>query len=100
MKSIHSTTMQTLWLTMLASLLLFGCAAPAAGVDAEPSSPSAVAGAEESVPPMPSPSSAASPSPAPAAGAAPSTRVNQIGYLPRAAKLATIVNDATEPLPW
>ncbi len=100
MKSIHSTTMQTLWLTMLASLLLFGCAAPAAGVVAEPSSPSAVAGAEESVPPMPSPSSAASPSPAPAAGAAPSTRVNQLGYLPRAAKLATIVNDATEPLPW
>src|SRR5690606_31080023 len=32
--------------------------------------------------------------------ALPGVRVNQVGYLPKLSKIATVVSDATEPLDW
>lgn len=102
MNTIRSgSAVRALLATTLLTSLLFGCAAPGTATDAELSSPPAGVAAQESVPPMPSPTAATSPAPSQAAaGTAPSIRVNQLGYLPGAAKLATIVNRATEPLRW
>lgn len=40
------------------------------------------------------------PPPTPKPVPVPAVRVNQLGYLPHASKVATVVSAATEPLPW
>ncbi|HET7868509.1 MAG TPA: glycoside hydrolase family 9 protein [Burkholderiaceae bacterium] len=49
---------------------------------------------------VPEPPPAAVPQPAPPGATLKRVRLNQVGYLPRAPKRATIASNATSPLPW
>ena len=51
-------------------------------------------------PPAPAPPAATEPEPAPPSTARKRVRVNQVGYLPKAPKRATIASNAPAPLPW